>query len=280
MIRTDVWVVKGEMSGVGDGTEVNLRDFSRAISSLIWTEMRTSFSSCYHSYELRTEAGEQLTSAGENSGLYWHGGPRKLGIEYPGELSTESLSTARGLMEEFCLEIQKLYFFYQCACEGLMQQRKLYERFITTETLDRTVFIGGSPPDQEQMPGHSTLARMGQGELLQSLEAGGPFENYQAKYLVVMIYHLWDEFYRPKIARALSVETRRVKCTLMGDIRKVRHLIIHENSVVPENFLDDLEFLPQIWELNPGELTISGRMVSSWIEQLNAISVKVDAEIS
>ena len=66
---------------------------------------------------------------------------------------------------------------------------------------------------------------MRQGELLESLAAAGTFENYQARVLVVTIYHLWDDYYRDEIRKVLSVEKNQVKCALMGDIREVRHLI-------------------------------------------------------
>ena len=51
----------------------------------------------------------------------------------------------------------------------------------------------------------------------------------------------------------------------------------HKKAIVPENLSEGLEFLPQIWKLEPGDLKITGAMVSSLIEQLKAIFVKVDS---
>ena len=209
--------------------------------------------------------------------MYWTGGPARVSIECPNEFPKESVSEAIAILEEFRSESQKLYFSFLCATEGLRQQRKLYEQFITSETMDNMISVGGRPPDQEQVPGLSTVAQMRQGELLESLAAAGTFENYQARVLVVTIYHLWDDYYRDEIRKVLSVEKNQVKCALMGDIREVRHLIIHKKSIVPKNLSEGLEFLPQIWKLEPGDLKITGAMVSSLIEQLKAIFVKVDS---
>ena len=116
---------------------------------------------------------------------------------------------------------------------------------------------------------------MTQGELLKSLEDGGLFEDHVAKSLVVVMYHLWNEYYRPRIAKAVIAEANQVECTLMGDIRRVRNLIIHENSVLPTNFPATLAFLPQIRGLESGVLRITGGMVHSLMEQVNALRLTI-----
>ena len=98
-----------------------------------------------------------------------------------------------------------------------------------------------------------------------------------AKALVVFMYHLWDENFRNRMAKIISVPKRQVKCALMGDIRKIRHLIIHKNSVVPQNFSAKIEFLSQIWDLEPGELIITEKMIHSLMEQINAIRVQINS---
>ena len=116
---------------------------------------------------------------------------------------------------------------------------------------------------------------MTQGELLQSLQEGGVFENYQAKSLVVMLFHLWDERYRPAIAGAIETEKQQVQCDLLGDVRLVRNIVIHEKSVVPDGFSDHVRFLAQIWNFHPGELQITRQMIHSFMEQLNAVKLRI-----
>ena len=139
----------------------------------------------------------------------------------------------------------------------------------------KTFFIGSAVPNAEQSPGQSTIASMGQGELLESLEKGGAFEDQHAKALIVVIFHLWEEYYRPSIATALTVKHDQVESSLMGDIRLVRNLIIHAKSMIPDEFSTRLELLPKIWSLEPGELKNTEEMVHSWMEQLNAIHLRI-----
>ena len=209
-------------------------------------------------------------------GLYWESGPFSYGIEGPEILLRNGEAEATAFLGEFVSACQKHYFAFQSAAFGIQKQRELFSRLFRPEHRDKTLFIGQGRPDEEQTLGRSAVGRIRQGELIDSLSVGGNFENYHAKALVVIIYQQWEEYYRPRIAEAVSINARQVKCRLMGDIRLVRNLIIHEKSIVPENFSGGLEFLPLIWNLAPGELRITHDMVHSWMEQLNSMLVMVD----
>ena len=105
---------------------------------------------------------------------------------------------------------------------------------------------------------------------------GGDFEDRRNKALLVMLYHRWDEFYRYRIGEAFGVGKNDVRCVLMGDLRCVRNLIVHDNAVVPRGF--SCWFLEQIWvPFAAGELTITNGMIHSLMEQLNAIQVEIRA---
>ena len=116
------------------------------------------------------------------------------------------------------------------------------------------------------------------GDFLKGLEEGGEFESQHARAFVVLIYHLWDEKCRPAIGKLLSVDPKKqVRCDLMGDLRLVRNLIIHNDSVVPQGFANRLTMLQEIWNLQPGELKLTEKMIHSLMEQINAIRVNIIA---
>lgn len=124
------------------------------------------------------------------------------------------------------------------------------------------------------MPGRSTIATLRQGEFLDAMNEGGEFENLRNQALLVMIYHRWDEVYRLRISRAFEVRKNEVHCVLMGDIRLVRNVIVHENAVVTGEL--GCRFLERIWSpVALGQLRISDAMIHALMEQLNAIQVEV-----
>ena len=208
--------------------------------------------------------------------LYWESGPFNSGIAIAAGVPIDGGPEAVALLGDFLSACQEHYFAFYTGIYGIGKFREMCESLFAPEHRDNIFSIGNNFPDAEQSAGHSTIAHIRQGEILDSLSEDGVFENYHAKALVVIIYHLWDEYYRPRIADVLSVNASNVKCTLMGDIRRVRNLIIHNKSLVPNYYSENLEFLPQIWTIGPGELRITHDMVHAWMEQLNSMLVTVD----
>ena len=116
---------------------------------------------------------------------------------------------------------------------------------------------------------------MTQGEFLAGMSAGGEFENQHAKAFIVFVYHVWDDYYRSRIARALGLKKQFVWCSLMGNLRRVRNAVIHGSSIVNEHLVSQLAILTHIWDLRPGELRLDDSMLYSMMEQLNALRVVV-----
>ena len=214
----------------------------------------------------------------KQSNLYWTGGTFRVSISHPLDGSSDVANDAIAIIEEFRTMCQRQYI----AFNGMLNGRQLaYERYRTLfdpANLDKTLWVGsGDPNENAQIPGSSVLAWINQGEFLEGLRTGGAFEQQHAKALVVFIYHLWDENYRKQLSQRLSIHLNQVQCTLMGDLRHIRNVIIHEDAVIPQDFSDKLELLPQIWSLEPGELRITEQMVHSLMEQINAIRIQIDA---
>ncbi len=214
----------------------------------------------------------------KQSNLYWTGGPFRISLRYYSDLSSHVANDAIAIIEEFRTTCQKQYIAFNGAVNG---RQLAYERFKTLfgpVNLDKTFWIGsGDPNDNKQIPGSSVLAWINQGEFLEGLNKGGAFEQQHAKALVVFVYQLWEENYRRKLSQRLSVGLNQVRCILMGDIRHIRNLITHEKATIPQGFSARLELLPQIWNLEPGELRITEQMIQSLMEQINAIHIQISA---
>ena len=205
--------------------------------------------------------------------IYWSGGPFRVGVaSRSGAFSQGALALAVAALEEFRTECHKAYFAFNGTLNGRLGAASKYGKLLTER--ENRIFAGTAFPDGEQRPGQSTIAELTQGELLDSLAAGGDFEDRQNKSLVVMLYHRWDEWYRYRIGEALGLCKDDVRCTLMGEVRLLRNLIVHKSSVVPDGF--SVPFLSRIWGgIDTGNLVITDGMVHALMEQFNAIRVEV-----
>ena len=203
---------------------------------------------------------------------YWSGGPFRVCLAHPsGAFSADAVAKAIVVLEEFRAECQKAYFAFNGTANGRFEKAISYEKVLTNRKAQYSV--GSAFPDGEQRPGESTIATLTQGELLDSLVEGGDFEDRQNRAFVVMLYHRWDEWYRYRIGQALGVPKCDIRSDLMGEVRLLRNLIVHENGVVPNGFSAPL--LSLIWDgIATGYLTITDRMVHALMEQINAIRVR------
>ncbi|MCY3813359.1 MAG: hypothetical protein OXH15_16315 [Gammaproteobacteria bacterium] len=203
---------------------------------------------------------------------YWSGWPfRVVLVHRPGAFLSDQVAAAVAVLDEFRAECHRAYFAFNGTVNGRFDASVTYGKLLRGR--DRRFTVGTEFPDGEQRPGKSTIASLTVGELLDSLAEGGDFEDRQNRALVVMLYHRWDEWYRHRIGSALGLKKGRIRCSLMGEVRQLRNLIVHENGIVPESF--NAPMLARIWNGIPvGYLAISDRMVHALMEQLNAIRVE------
>ena len=105
-------------------------------------------------------------------------------------------------------------------------------------------------------------ARMDISTFVEKSKKNGFFVNEICKSLLCSIYSLWDETYRQRVARAAGVDASALIAPLMGDLRKIRHCILHNKSSIPT---EGIQFETLDWKLVPGDLAITAEMFRDFI---------------
>lgn len=93
------------------------------------------------------------------------------------------------------------------------------------------------------------------GEAIERNQPHGSNERFLGSMCLVSIYGFWDSGTRSEIARALCIEHNSVKSDLFGDIRTLRHLLLHAGGVA-DNTVAKCKVLK--W-FEPGESVIIDR---------------------
>lgn len=138
------------------------------------------------------------------------------------------------------------------------------------EGLDQNFLIGSGHPDQGKA--HSKVKLK---DAVISSGKDGLFSDTIAKSIIVAVYSEWDVVYRPAIAREVGSQANDLASDLMGDLRLVRHWIIHNKSVVDKNCSKIKELS---WRLRQDqELKVTGEMFSDLIDSINVMAVTVHA---
>jgi hypothetical protein len=169
-------------------------------------------------------------------------------------------------LTDFSLSCQKYFVCYTFSDFGLQEYAKNLASH--SRNHDKTLIVGTGHPDEKRW--HATLRI---GEAINSSQANGVFSDKIAKAFVVSMYSEWDEVYRPRLAAEVGTNTKAVKSDLMGDLRLIRHCVVHNKSKITDehNKLKELK-----WQLSPGHLTITKEMFSSLLDQINKMIVRVE----
>jgi len=173
----------------------------------------------------------------------------------------ESMSKRHPIIKEVQTACQKHYACFAVAVSGLASQKRLY----SSAPAGAKVFFSDKDPRF-----NTITAALYISELKEYLEKDGAFADALAKSLLVAIYAEWDEYYRPKYAKAVGIRKNQVKCPLFGDLRLVRNCIVHCNSVLQAKHT---KFKTLNWSLSPGKLRITQDMFSIFVKQINSLII-------
>jgi len=101
-----------------------------------------------------------------------------------------------------------------------------------TELDARSYIYADGPPDT---PTTKVLLQGTQAAVKNRNAKDGPNTMLLARMVIVSVYQLWEDRYRPLIAKARGLATNDLRSNLFGDLRTYRRAIIHANSVaIPE----------------------------------------------
>lgn len=104
-------------------------------------------------------------------------------------------------------------------------------------------------------------------DYLDSNRPGGSNEEQHARAIVVFLYTAWESEFRPRLARARSVGLSDVTSDIMGDLRHLRHAIIHTRGVLRADAHAKLKEL--------GGMFVADKVVDLPYEGMHTIFVRI-----
>jgi hemin uptake protein HemP len=73
-------------------------------------------------------------------------------------------------------------------------------------------------------------------------------EQQHARAILVMIYSFWNDEIRPRLARCKNVKSDDVKVDALGDLRLLRHAILHNKGILAASQLARLKAIKELFE--------------------------------
>ncbi|WP_350024569.1 hypothetical protein [Serratia marcescens] len=179
----------------------------------------------------------------------------------------ERIKSVNAIIEKFVDSCDAYLFCLTFSVAGIESKGKEFKkmRFSKGERL----WLGSDLETDKKMH-----ARMDIHELVNRCNKNGLFTTELTKALLCMIYVLWDEIYRHKLAEAYGCCSEEIFCPLMGDLRKIRHCILHDKSFVNDN---GLAFECLNWALPSGPLIITYEMFREFNDAVRGKGLNIRA---
>lgn len=172
---------------------------------------------------------------------------------------------AAGVMDEFINAFDEFVFCMVFASQGIaLKGSQLRNSNVGN---DHQTWIGSNLPQKPKMH-----ARINTFECIEKCEKDGYFSSTLSKSLLCTMYSLWDEEYRHRLADATGLEAKYIECPLMGDLRKIRHCVIHQKSIIPDG---GFQFEVLDWRLPQGELRITCEMFLEFNDAVRGERMKI-----
>lgn len=171
------------------------------------------------------------------------------------------------LLAEFRAACQRSYACFILANAGVAKLAQVMQRAPSAPS-GAVVFIGAEDPTKRR-----ATAAIPRAELQELTQPDGAFTDTLAKSILVLLYAHWEEYYRPQLATAIGVLPEQVRSDLLGDLRLIRHCVVHAKSVVT-NEHERIKVLS--WPTSVGPLVITENMVTEFIELTHELVVSVD----
>ena len=166
------------------------------------------------------------------------------------EKKKTNAEAVEAVMEELIDTFDEYVVCLSFATKGIVQQGEELAKYAFEK--GHRIWIGSDVTTSPKMH-----AKIDTAECIEKCKKDGYFSNELAKSLLCIMYSLWDEVYRHRIAEVTGFEAQYIECPLMGDLRKIRHCIIHNKSIVPD---DGFRFEALDWQVPPGKLVVTRNM--------------------
>jgi hypothetical protein len=159
-------------------------------------------------------------------------------------------------------EINGAYGLYLDATSGFKEN---VARIVSTGAKDDTQLLmgKGAPNDPANVLQHQTTV----GIYKARNRHDGPNSSRLARYLIVIVYELWEAEYRGAIAEAVGIARDDLKSPVFGDLRLLRNAILHKKGVLPAS---DATRLTVIAPPTAGQIELTDSEVETLVRLVKA----------
>ena len=178
------------------------------------------------------------------------------------------------VLDEYTQFLNQQKGMYADACAGFAENKRVIEiektrvqqrHQIGTNARGRPVMMFTSLEDPNS-PESIQLRIIRADDYIAENSEGGSHEQQHARAILIFIFTFWEDEIRPRTAKALKRDISEVTSDIMGDLRIVRHAILHAKAVIKAKEHKRLKILKDMF--NPDEMIVLSHQKMDEIFQL------------
>lgn len=169
--------------------------------------------------------------------------------------------SAQTILDELHKDLNDLMTAHGFACMGLRRLRENFaSRPMHPEDPNPIIDLANVVPDNPDWPknpGWLPNAEWRLSEAVRQVQDNGPVEALLGRQWVVSVYALWEEEYRPRLAKAHGRDPAEEMYPLLGDLRRIRNDVVHHRGIATADNTGHCEVLR--WFQSGEVIRVDGR---------------------
>lgn len=140
---------------------------------------------------------------------------------------------------------------YMDACSGFAKNKSVVERQVHRDVrpdgskrgakdAPRVMMTAVEDPTQPDVLMHRIVLVS---EYIAANAVGGSNEQHHARAAITFLYAYWDEEVRAELGRALGVPTNEIVSDIFGDLRLIRHAVLHNKGILTDTAYQRLKLV-------------------------------------
>lgn len=140
---------------------------------------------------------------------------------------------------------------YMDACSGFAKNKSVVERQVhrdvrpdgtrrSTKGAPHVMMTAVEDPTQPDLLMHRIVLVS---KYIAANAVGGSNEQHHARAAIAFLYAYWDEEVRPELASALGVATNEIVSNIFGDLRLIRHAVLHNKGILTDAAYQKLKLI-------------------------------------
>jgi hypothetical protein len=164
------------------------------------------------------------------------------------------METAPDVVQQYANVVNEITFVTRAAIGGIRYFAKQIEGApIVPSNPDPVVFVGAGDPN---LPTSKRFAQLTKSQVLERTAVGGLTDQLIGQQWILLVFSAWEYEFRSRLATAHGCTASELKYSLFGDLKNLRHDVIHNRGIASQENTGKCELLGSIFPIrNPILLT-------------------------